>query len=352
MGVSTRGTKAVVDNKDSLISYCFADYANSGEVKGFGVYGYKRTSNPNYSLDPLFINVEVKPDNRSSNTTWSYSPLKYWDSNPDASYQFIAYWPHLGTESNNLNNGPYVSEDQEVLTIHDIPCWQDGSLPESADFMTDIELGNYYRGDFTQNGQTKVRFTFNHILAKLVIRGYYVGIKENPVTVKGMSLKGNDLPRTGGTVNCTQNFNASSPATFSVIPTSTTPPTTQSLFNGICELDTCTWDDEDEDSLDHKYQDICTWLVVPSSGWQNMELDVDFSIGGSSDISAQLGGLTNEGLAFSTLVNNQKQTGQIGSGKTYVITLKFDSSGGGVDLYSVLVKDWITEEVESSVYNW
>lgn len=341
LGVSTRGTKAIVDNKDSLISYCFADVANGGEVKGFGVYGYKKINNPSYSLTRLFDNVEVKPQNRSTDTPWSYTPIKYWDSNPNASYQFIAYWPHLGTES---NNGAYVTEDQEVLTIHDIPCWQDGSLPGSADFMTDIKLGNYYGGDFSQDGPAKVKFTFSHILTKLVIRAYYVGIQENPVTVTGMSLKGTNILNTSGTVNCTQNFSSNGSISWAAIPYTSNPHT---LFDGSCELDTCTWDDEDEDSLDHKYQVITEWLTVPCTGWENFGLDIDFSIGGSTPISAEL-----EGLTFSTVVNNVKQRGQTNSGKTYMITLRFDSSGGGVDLYSVLVKDWETEEINTSVYNW
>ena len=87
--------------------------------------------------------------------------------------------------------------------------------------------------------------------------------------------------------------------------------------------------------------------MVPCTGWENLELDVDFSIGGTNTIQAEIKGLT-----FSTVMNNVKQTGQTDSGKTYMITLRFDSSGGGVDLYSVLVKDWETEEIDAYVYNW
>ena len=341
LSVSTRGTKATVDNKDSLISYCFANVANGGEVTGFGVYGYKRINSPSYSLTPLFENVEVKPQNRSIDTPWYYSPIKYWDSNPNANYQFIAYWPHMGTES---NNGPYVTEDQEVLTIHDIPCWQDGSLPGSADIMTDIKLGNYYLGDFTQDQQTKVRFTFSHILAKLVIRAYYIGVQDNQVQITGLNLKGNNILSTSGTVNCTQNFSSNGTISYSAIPYSASPHV---LYADTCLLPTDSWDDEDEDSLDYEYKYICTWLMVPCTGWENLTLGVNYSIGGGNAISSNV-----EGLTFSTVVNNVKQTGQTASGKTYIVSLRFDSSGGGVDLFSVLVENWIPQEVSTSVHNW
>ena len=88
--------------------------------------------------------------------------------------------------------------------------------------------------------------------------------------------------------------------------------------------------------------------MVPCSGWQDLGLRIDYSIAGSSTIPFNVNGLT----LSTTGSNNQVQTGVTASGKSYVVTLKFDSSGGGVDLQSVLVKDWEIQEINTGVYNW
>ena len=70
LGISEKGTKAVVDSKASLISQ-----AISSDI-GFGVYGYKSVT----GSDPLLIfdNVEVKPESNSADPNWTYSPTRYW----------------------------------------------------------------------------------------------------------------------------------------------------------------------------------------------------------------------------------------------------------------------------------
>ena len=343
LGISDKGTKAVVDSKADLISQALAS------DMGFGVYGYKSVT----GNDPLLIfdNVEVKPESNVADPNWTYAPTRYWDKNPQASYQFIAYWPHLGQTS--VNGAAYATQQNKVLTIHDIPFWQDGSLAASADFMTAERVGNYSQGAFTdeQTGITKVRFTFSHILAKLVIKAYYVGVQANDVSISGIRLtKGlpseNKILSSDGKASYSQPFGTTGTAGF----TGNTPSSsgTHTLYNSDNPhtLSSESFDDE-IDPEDYVSDEICQWLMVPCSGWNELGLSVDYSIGGSSTITTNVNGLT-----LSTTIDNQVQTGQTASGKSYIITLKFDSSGGGVDLQSVLVRNWTTQDVPTGVYNW
>lgn len=347
LGVSEKGTKAVIDNKDSLIAKSY----RSGI--GFGVYGYKMTKETQESTTAtpfqIFDNVEVNPSSET-NPNWTYSPTRYWDKNPLSSYRFIAYWPHL---SNTVSaTDAYVSEEDRVLTIHNIPFWQLDSLDESNDFMTDRQFGNYSLGDFTENDVTKVRFTFSHILARFVIRAYYVGVQQSHVKVNGIRLtqgdSDNPILNTDGKATFTQDFNTSDGASAFTgnTPTSTTwhalfAPTTTGK-----ELREETYDDEVAPQ-DNEYDEICAWLMVPCSGWSNLGLTVDYSIAGSQSIVSNVTGLT-----LSTTIGQDAYPGVTVSGKSYIVTLKFDSSGGGVDLYSVLVKNWETTVVETGVHNW
>lgn len=342
MGISEQGTKAVVSSKPNLISQA----VSTGT--GFGVYGYKTVSS---SANRLFDNVEVHPASNSEDTDWTYAPIRYWDKNTQASYQFIAYWPHLGSAAGNT---AYVSEQDKVLTIHNIPFWQDASLAASADFMTAERRGNYVQGDFNdQNDATKVRFTFSHILAKFVVRAYYVGKKENTVVVKGLRLttglaSGNKILSSSGVADYTQPYGGAEGTTGFTgnTPTSTNAHTLFQPDNGTT-LPTTTFDADTVGST-HDYQNICAWLMVPSTGWQNLGLRIDYTIAGSSDITFNVNNLT----LSTTGSNNQPQTGVTASGKSYLVTLKFDSSGGGVELQSVLVKNWDDKDIAAPVYNW
>lgn len=346
LGVSGKATKAIIDNVDSLIAKSY----RSGI--GFGVYGYKMVKENEESTNStpyqIFDNVEVNPSN-GTNPDWTYSPKRYWDKNPLASYRFIAYWPHLSKTVSATN--PYVSEENRVLTIHNIPFWQLDSLDQSNDFMTARRFGNYSLGDFTDNNVTKVRFTFSHILAKFVIRAYYTGVKASQVKINSISLtpgnSGNPILNTDGKATFTQGFNDNQGTSAF---TGNTPTSTGShlLYNPTTgmTLNEDTFDDEIAPQ-DNQYDEICAWLMVPASGWQNLGLTIDYSIGGSTPIISRVTGLT-----LSTIVNNETQTGLTVSGKSYVVTLKFDSSGGGVDLYQVLVRDWVSYDVNTGVYNW
>lgn len=348
LGVSGKATKAVIDNVDSLIAKSY----RSGV--GFGVFGYKmvkENEQENATITPtqIFDNVEVNPSS-DTDPDWTYSPTRYWDKNPLASYRFIAYWPHLSKTQSATN--PYVSEADRVLTIHNIPFWQLDSLDETNDFMTARRFGNYSQGAFTQGNVTKVDFTFSHILAKFVIKAYYTGVKESHIKINSILLtsgsSSNPILNTDGKATFTQNYNDNlgTSAFTGNTPTSTT---NHDLYHPTITgmtLNENTYDDEIAPQ-DNQYDEVCAWLMVPASGWQNLGLTVDYSIGGSTPIISRVTGLT-----LNTTVGQDVLQGQTVSGKSYVVTLKFDSSGGGVDLYQVLVKDWVDSNVDAGVYNW
>jgi len=86
---------------------------------------------------------------------------------------------------------------------------------------------------------------------------------------------------------------------------------------------------------------------VPCSGWTNLGLAIDCSIAGAAPITYNV-----HELSLNTTVNEVVQNGQTYSGRSYIVTLKFDSSGGGVELQSVLVRDWEEQEISTSVHNW
>lgn len=343
MGVSEKATRAVVDNKASLISQAI----NSGT--GFGVYGCKNTSS---GSTLLFDNFEVRPESNTEDPEWTYTPIRYWDKNPQVNYQFIAYWPHVGQTS--VNGAPYTTVDAEnkELTIHDIPFWQDAALDASADFMTATRKGNYSLGDFNvpDSELKRVRFTFSHILAKFVIRAYYVGIEQNSVAVSGLrltkGLSNNPILNTNGKASYSETFGETYSNSFSG-----NTPTSQGVHNlltpdNAVTLPTTTFDDGTEEST-HGYQEICAWLMVPCSGWTNLGLAIDCSIAGAAPITYNV-----HELSLNTTVNEVVQNGQTFSGRSYIVTLKFDSSGGGVELQSVLVRDWEEQEISTSVHNW
>ena len=294
LGISEKGTKAVVEDKAGLISQAYSSST------GFGVYGYKmlkESNEQNAAVTPhlIFDNIEVRPASNSENTDWTYTPTRYWDSNPLASYRFIAYWPHVSSTASNTD--AYVSEQNRTLTIHNIPFWQDCSLDASADFMTARRFGNYSSGDFTENQVTKVRFTFSHILAKFVIRAYYVGVKQTHVEIKGITLtqgdSSNPILNTDGKATFTQGFenNEGTSAFSGNTPTSTTGHALYAPTVSGITLSEDTYDDEIAPQ-DNEYDEVCAWLMVPASGWQNLGLTVNYSIGGAGTAVSYVKGLT------------------------------------------------------------
>ena len=214
--VVSAGTKAVVNNKSDLLAQ---SYGENGI--GFGVFGYKSLKEgDNTSPKTLvFNNTEVKPsadtETDENKATWSYTPIRYWDSNSNAYYQFVAYWPHLQSAADQHNaSAPWVDNanvigqnttENMLLTLHNIPNWQDSISDNTRDYLVATSKGKYKDSDYS-NGI--VPFTFSHILSKLTIKAYYVGVKENHISVLNITLgrDGNNLLSTNGVVNYTKPF--------------------------------------------------------------------------------------------------------------------------------------------------
>ena len=337
MGVADKSTKAVIGSTADLISQYFQ---TGGE--GFGVYGYKNVST-NSTKYRLFNNVDVYPaNNDADDPDWTYQHTRYWDSNPNANYHFIAYWPHLtDTESATA----YVSETDETLTIHNIPNWQPTST--GYDYMlAEPRIGKYKELPFDANPDVKVRFTFSHLLAKVEFRAYYVGA-ESDITVNQITLKSpdNNTPTVlldGGSTNVSRVFNASNTTTQLGTPGS---GQSKNIMPESVVLHDSVFFDELPGSVP-KYQTLCSWLTFPCSYWNNLKLSVNYSISGT----AMTG--TSQGLTLSTPVDEVPNTGITLPGHSYVVTLKFTISSG-IEIESIQVKKWTDGgETEHWVYNW
>lgn len=345
IGAASTGTKAVIESTGQL----GLDAYNSS--KGFGVYGYKYNSNnTNNPYTLLFNNMEVKavkPDENEAtvNTawTWTYSPTRYWDSNPLVSYQFIAYWPKLPSQS---GSGPYVSESERVLTIHDIPNWQAANPTDNCtDYLTATEKGRYIKDnqEYSPFSDDYVKFNFNHLLSKLEIWAYYIGVEANVVKVNSITINGNNIPVYGQNSNYTEPFDGQGSASYSTPRGNTTP----SLYDkgqaaqGF-SLEGTYYDEDPEKTITPIK--ISQWLIVPSTGWGNIKLNTNYSIGSATYTSESTG------ITFDSGEDNPSE---MLPGKTYILTLKYDSSGGGLDVHTVWVNDWnVQTPVSHKVYNW
>ena len=87
---------------------------------------------------------------------------------------------------------------------------------------------------------------------------------------------------------------------------------------------------------------IGSWLMVPHK-WQNLKIAATFKTGVNDP-------KTSEGVPV-TLGSEVNQY-VIQPAKTYIITLLIDTSGGGLEVKTVAVKDWSDNEIPREVYNW
>ncbi len=346
IGTTSVGTKALVTNKASLISLSITNST------GFGVYGYKTI--PNKTPYRQFNNIPVYPDQNTESTTWSYTPRRYWDSNPNATYQFAAYWPYLPNEDPN-NGTPFVSETGKVLTINNIPYWQPTST--GTDLLVAARSGKYKS---TEDDATlvfaggTVNFQFEHILSRVQVRAYYVGAKAK-VTVNQLTFKSPDednpiVLKADGKSVVTRNFSENN--TTNQYSSPVQKGLSKELMEDPVILPEETWFDEDPDSEPENFQTLCSWFTVPCNLWNGLDLQADYSIENSP-----LQG-TAHGVTLTTQVkNNQNEVtatypGQTLPGYSYLITLKFTASSG-IELESVQVKNWADGgEIPTNVHNW
>lgn len=354
-------TKAVVNSRNDLI----AQMRSSN--KGFGIVGFKMLTdiyNPELvETTKLFDNFEVRPDD-DQGSSWSYSPIRYWDTRSNAWYQFVGYWPRLGTEASTdpAVSSPYVSIDDinKVLTIHNIPNWQRVNLNgggNETDYLTAIREGNY--NDFRSNNT--VDLTFAHLLSKFTVKAYYIGpedeseygVRITKVTLKSPESETNVLNGVKNTDNSTP---ASTDFRRSVTdPLATQVTTTQDanantvdmvssyvLFNE--ESGKIQYKDELADNSEFEPTTVAQWLVVPHV-WRNVQFEVDFRQNNSTDPVK-----TQESAPVT--IGKEHDDYAILPGHSYSVTLYFDVSNSGLKVETVAVQEWTEHNVNREVYNW
>lgn len=363
IGVEEAGTKAIVEGETpsermtAMVSQCF-DGAELKENAGFGMYGFKKVSE---TSTQLFDNTLIYPDQNSPATTWSYSPLRFWDLT--ASYQFIGYWPykpdttivsfHVTSVDPDITD---LEEEDKEIVLHHVPNWQpiDGT---EQDIMTATSVGRY-NPDYSFFGGT-VRMSFHHVLSQLVIKAYYIGAYLDSTTTGGVVVQGIKLYASkdadesyldsvliNGTTDFKQRYYDDKPEllTKSMDADADTidMDLMYTLWDDVNFKDTIAYKNELEDDPDFEPTMVKRWLMIPHK-WKDLGLSVAYKKGNaerqfSEQVPVTLG---KEHDNYVTL-----------PGKTYIITLLIDSSDGAVTVESIAVKNWVTHDVTRELYNW
>ncbi len=363
IGVEEAGTKAIVEGETpsermtAMVSQCF-DGAELKENAGFGMYGFKKVSE---TSTQLFDNTLIYPDQNSPATTWSYSPLRFWDLT--ASYQFIAYWPYREATSGNgfhvtsmapARPDPIEDQHKEIRLRH-VPNWQ--LVNDTVkDIMTATSVGRY-NPDYSFFGS--VRMSFHHVLSQLVVKAYYIGsyldsTLTGGVVVQGIKLYASkdasdnyiDSVLIGGTTDFKQRYDDDKPVLLTKKMDADADTIDKDIMYTLWDddtfADTIAYKNELEEDPYFEPTVVNRWLMIPHR-WKDLGLKVVYKEGSaerqiSEQVSVTLG---KEHDDYYTL-----------PGKTYIITLLFDTSNGGVTVESIAVENWITHDVTRELYNW
>jgi len=376
MSVSQTGTKAMIDNQDNAvrIKQMMRDsYDENGlRTGGFGVHGFKTVNQTatklfdNMRVYPnISLNVNSKPDLAAfpDNTGWTYQPTRYWDRNPAASYQFLAYWPYLPSEPDaNDATKPYATSptkqeltanyDNKELTLHNIPNWQTVSIGNNlqddvCDYMTANRRGKY-ADDFNTG---TVSFSFSHLLSQLIIKAYYIGIDKESnggVIVKGFTLHksgADDQVLGAGTTDFKQRYNDAKARQVTIADdgqgVNIADMVDEYKFFDYSTGISIPYDNELDDTPAAPVV-IGSWLFIPHK-WQDLVLTVTRKVGADND--------SESGPAQITLGADRDQYKTL-AGKTYTVTLMFDTSSGGLVVASIDVQNWTEQKAIREVYNW
>jgi len=343
LGSSPLGTKAAIGSLSDLI---LQSYNDGTSKKGFGVYGYKTISS---TATRLFNNTEVthSTGDPSDAREWTYRYKRYWDSNPNASYQFVAYWPRIVSDTepdyDEDTQDPYVSEANKTITLHNIPNWQYGEDANDYMMATSFGLTRDYK---SMNGY--VGFTFSHMLAQLVIKGFYTGSRNDTITVTGFdviqSAEGNNDAMIDGSTDFSLDFRQSGESIEKGAGNNDTDygMSNHILQNAEIGIPKNAFAQEGSNTPVDTVN-IATWLMVPHQ-WDSTKLTVSYKIGedGMEKVS--------EPLAIKW--TNNPDNYNLAPGSRYVLKLKFNSAGEGITIESVLISDWVEENVPWGVYNW
>ena len=379
MGVTLAGSKAVIsdpDNANRIKQMIRDSYDGTGQkTGGFGVHGFKEVNHVSTKLfdnmrvypDITIGNLNAKPDldDIADNTKWEYQPLRYWDRNAAATYQFIAYFPWVPGEADAQDaSKPYATSatreqlaqdyDDKELTLHNVPNWQFGG-DGAMDFMTTTRRGRY-AVDFSTG---TVNLSFNHILSQLVIKAYYIGsdktssggVKIKEIILSESATDAGDV-LTAGTTDFKQKYydakarqvtvaTDGNSANIADLGASVRLFADNNVTVGENEI-SVPFRDEMIDQPNFEPAVIGSWLMVPHK-WQNLKIAATFKTGEGDP-------KTSEGVPV-TLGSEVNQY-VIQPAKTYIITLLIDTSGGGLEVKTVAVKDWSDNEIPREVYNW
>lgn len=160
--VAVNGSRGSVETKDQL------------KTDGFGVFGkYNAAAGQNFGSD-LFDNVKVYSSSTADPVIWKYDNTKYW---PTEGYiNFLAYAPHVENKTLTGSSSIEFTVAKDVTKQEDL-LW--------AKAVNQTKANN--------SGANKVKFTFNHALAKI---GYSLKEKEaydkTTITVTSIKLVGSD----------------------------------------------------------------------------------------------------------------------------------------------------------------
>lgn len=309
----------------------------------FGVFGYKTKldDNPN-TFTQLFYNTPV----RYASNTWTYSPTRYWDSNPNVSYQFIAYWPYRENNFVATSISDIHSTEHMSVTLNGIPNWQNDSVAATTDYLKASAVGSYKSNnpDNVKFGDATVHFNFDHILAKLIIQGYYVGVQGTHINITDITLRGTQYLSPNGTANytCTPYDNTSGFVPGSIVKLNAQQDVDYNLYssNQGCQIKENAFK-QNEDDENYIPTPVCSWLIVPTSGWDNLKLSITYSVGGTGSKTTVI-----DNVAFGTGNSHIME-----SGKSYILNLVFNTAGGIV-LEAMYVNSWVNVDAERPVYNW
>lgn len=141
----------------------------SDHMNTMGVWGWQTT--PLGTVERPFINQKVTFN--APEAQWTYSPLKYWDSN--STYRFSAYAPHQNSEPGVTASIDSVTRAISIagITLHGRNIIDQG-LPTPPSNFGAVDDVDWMIDRFGQNmiGLNRGQVTFNmqHILSKICVR--------------------------------------------------------------------------------------------------------------------------------------------------------------------------------------
>ena len=273
----------------------------------FAVYGYKQ--GPVSQM--VFANQLVT----RNGSVWEYTPKKYWDSS--AIFYFAAYAPATAQDGCSYTH----NDATRTLTIT-LPQWQliDGTETDVVVATSQGAATTYLN---TYGGQ--VDLTFNHTYAQLVVRVIRSASFQN--TYKLTSLAYRNVPTADGTATYTLDYTTPANSWSNVDPSEEW----MNAYNNV---------DGEEITSNPEATPGAKHLVVPFTGTNNIEIQVNYTVNGTEQTGTADTGIT-----------------QLEAGKRYVLTLSLGS--GATITPSLDIEEWIEVQDEQEIeveeddkHNW